>query len=150
MWVQQWSGWPLRARRLCLICVIIPPRLVANCFNRSLDVLMCVTFSYSLFCGSYFFIDYVLSIQIMISYSGGWMYVINGSHFVPLEGKFLLVTLFSVRITLNVIVRQMPLNVKLLNTWIMLFPTVAKTLSKCLRVWQQVFERWTHRCLADI
>jgi hypothetical protein len=21
---------------------------------------------------------------------------------------------------------------------------------KCLRVWQQVFERWTHRCLADI
>jgi hypothetical protein len=24
------------------------------------------------------------------------------------------------------------------------------TLSKCLRVWQQVFERWTHCCLADI
>jgi hypothetical protein len=28
--------------------------------------------------------------------------------------------------------------------------TSAKTLSKCLRVWPQVFERWTHRCLANI
>ena len=26
---------------------------------------------------------------------------------------------------------------------------VSKTLSKCLRVWQQVFERWTCHCLAD-
>ena len=36
------------------------------------------------------------------------MYVIIGSHFVPLEGKFLLLELAIVRITLNV--RQMPLN----------------------------------------
>ena len=39
------------------------------------------------------------------------MYVIIGSHVVPIEGKFLLVALFIVRITLNVIVCQMPLNV---------------------------------------
>jgi hypothetical protein len=77
------------------------------------------------------------------------MYVIIGSYFVPLEGKFLLIALVIVRITLNVIVRQMPLNrplppindvsivqklVKLSNTSTMLFPPVAKTLSKCLRV----------------
>ena len=36
----------------------------------------------------------------------GRMYVIIGSHFVPLEGKFLLIALIIVRITLNVIVRQ--------------------------------------------
>ena len=40
------------------------------------------------------------------------MYVIIGSHFVPLEGKFLLIALAIVRITLNVIVRQMLLNVR--------------------------------------
>jgi hypothetical protein len=34
------------------------------------------------------------------------------------------------------------LVVKLPNTSTMLFPPVAKTLSKCLRVWQQVFERF--------
>jgi len=39
------------------------------------------------------------------------MYVIIGSHCVPLEGKILLIALVIVRITLNVIVRQMPLNV---------------------------------------
>jgi hypothetical protein len=39
------------------------------------------------------------------------MYVIIGSHFVALEGKFLLTALVIVRITLNVIVHQMPLNV---------------------------------------
>jgi len=38
------------------------------------------------------------------------MYVIIGSHFVALEGKSLLIALVIVRITLNVIVRQMPLN----------------------------------------
>jgi hypothetical protein len=38
------------------------------------------------------------------------MYVIIGIHFVPLEGKFLLIALVIVRITLNVIVHQMPLN----------------------------------------
>ena len=32
------------------------------------------------------------------------------------------------------------------NTSTMLFPPVAKTLLKCLRI----FEQWTHRCLADI
>jgi hypothetical protein len=40
------------------------------------------------------------------------MYVIIGSHFVPLEGMFLLIALVIVRIALNVIVRQMPLNVR--------------------------------------
>jgi hypothetical protein len=40
------------------------------------------------------------------------MYVIIGIHFVPLEGKFLLIALVIVRITLNVIVHQMPLNVR--------------------------------------
>ena len=44
-------------------------------------------------------------------YTGG-MYVIIGSHCVPLEGKFLLIALVIVRITLHVIVRQMPLNVR--------------------------------------
>ena len=41
------------------------------------------------------------------------MYVIIRRHFVPLKGKFLLihVALVIVRITLNVIVRQMPLDV---------------------------------------
>jgi len=39
------------------------------------------------------------------------MYVIIGSHFVPLEGKFLLIAVVIVRITLNAMVRQMPLNV---------------------------------------
>ena len=39
------------------------------------------------------------------------MYVIIGNYFVPPEGKFLLTALVIVRITLNVIVRQMPLNV---------------------------------------
>jgi hypothetical protein len=75
------------------------------------------------------------------------MYVIIGSHCVPLEGKFLFITLVIVRITLDVIVRKMTLNVhqnngvsivqklvKLSNTLTMLFPPVAKTLSKCLRV----------------
>jgi len=38
------------------------------------------------------------------------MYVIIGSHFVPLEGKFLLIVLVIVRIILNVIVRKMSLN----------------------------------------
>jgi len=39
------------------------------------------------------------------------MYVIIGSHFVQLEGKLLFIALVIVRITLNVIVRQMPLTV---------------------------------------
>jgi len=40
------------------------------------------------------------------------MYVIIGSHFVSLEAKFLPIALIIVRITLNVIVHQMPLNVR--------------------------------------
>ena len=36
------------------------------------------------------------------------MYVIVGSHFVPLEGKFSLIALVNVRITLNVIVSNTP------------------------------------------
>jgi hypothetical protein len=39
------------------------------------------------------------------------MYVIIGRHVVAIEGKFLLVALVIVRITSNVIVCQMPLNV---------------------------------------
>ena len=76
------------------------------------------------------------------------MYVIIGSHFVPLEGKFLLIALVIVRITIYVIVHLMPLNVplnngmsiiqklavKLSNTSTMLFPPVVKTFSKRLRV----------------
>ena len=68
-----------------------------------------------------------------------------GSHFVPLEGKVLLIALVIVWITLNVIVCQMPLNVhgvsivqklvaKLSNTSTRMCPPVAKTLFKCLRV----------------
>ena len=76
------------------------------------------------------------------------MYVIIGSHFVPLEGKFLLITLVIVRITLisdsasnapkcllnNDVSIVQKLVVKLSNTSTMLFPPVAKTLLKCLRV----------------
>ena len=65
------------------------------------------------------------------------MYVIIGSHFVPLEGKFLLIALVIVRIILNVmcdikngvsIVQK--LVVKLSNTLTMLFSPVAKTENK--------------------
>jgi hypothetical protein len=40
------------------------------------------------------------------------MYVIIGSHFVPLECEFLLIVIVIVRITLNLIGRQMPLNAR--------------------------------------
>ena len=40
------------------------------------------------------------------------MVVIIGSHFVPLEGKFLLIAYVIARITINVIVLQMSLNVR--------------------------------------
>jgi len=40
------------------------------------------------------------------------MYVTIGSHFMLLIGKFLLIALVIVGITLNVLVRQMPLNVR--------------------------------------
>ena len=40
------------------------------------------------------------------------MYVIVGSHCVPLEGKFLLIALVIVMITLNVIVPQLSQNVR--------------------------------------
>jgi len=50
------------------------------------------------------------------------MYVIIGSHFVPLEGTFLLIALVIVWITLNVIVRQT------------FSQRVEITLSKCLIV----------------
>jgi len=39
------------------------------------------------------------------------MYVKIGCHFVQLEDRFLLIALVIARITLNMIVRQMPLNV---------------------------------------
>jgi hypothetical protein len=75
------------------------------------------------------------------------MYVIIGSHVVPLEGKCLHIALIIVKITLNVIVRQMlikcPLNngmfivqtlVKIANTSTTFSQQVEITLSKCLRV----------------
>jgi hypothetical protein len=76
------------------------------------------------------------------------MYVIIGRHFVPFGCKFLLISLVIVRITLNVIVRQMPLKcplhngmsifqklvVRLSNTSTMISQQVEITLSKCLRV----------------
>jgi hypothetical protein len=40
------------------------------------------------------------------------MHALIGSHFGPLEGKFLLITLVIERITLNAIVGQMSLNVR--------------------------------------
>ena len=65
------------------------------------------------------------------------MYVIIGSHFVPIEGKFLLIELVIVRITLNVICDikngvsiVQKLVVKLSNTLTMLFSPVAKTENK--------------------
>jgi hypothetical protein len=42
------------------------------------------------------------------------MYVIIGSHFVPLEGRFLLIALVIVRITLNVSASTVP---KCLHHW---------------------------------
>jgi hypothetical protein len=45
------------------------------------------------------------------------MYVIIRSHVFQLEGKFLLIVLFIARIILNVIVRQMPLNVNVRYNW---------------------------------
>ena len=42
------------------------------------------------------------------------------------------------------------LVVKLTNTSTMLFSSVAKTLSKCIWVWQQVFLTMDTRCLAEI
>jgi hypothetical protein len=53
------------------------------------------------------------------------MYVIIGSHFVPLEVKFLLIALVNVRITLNV--RQMPLR---LNNGVSIVQKLVVKLSK--------------------
>jgi hypothetical protein len=36
--------------------------------------------------------------------------LLEGKYFVPLEGKFLLIALVIVRITLNVVVHQMSIN----------------------------------------
>ena len=64
------------------------------------------------------------------------MYVLIGSHFVPLEGKFLLVALVIVKITLNVMcdikngVSIVQKLVKISNTLTMLFSPVAKTENK--------------------
>jgi hypothetical protein len=56
-------------------------------------------------------IRYLFRVSALLFFRG-WMYAIIESHFVPLEGKFLLIALVIVRITLNVIVRQMPLNIR--------------------------------------
>jgi hypothetical protein len=89
---------------------------------------------------------YVSQLHFGSSVTGGWMYVIIGSHFVPLEGKFLLIALVIVRITLNVTVRQMPLNAKQrcvhrsknccqsFEHFDNVFAEEKITLSKCLRV----------------
>jgi hypothetical protein len=55
------------------------------------------------------------------------MYVIIGSHFVPLKRKFLLIALVIVRITLNVIVGQIPLNVRKTTVC----PSIKNLLSNC-------------------
>ena len=91
------------------------------------------------------------------------MYVIIGSHFVPLEGKFLLTALVIVYIDCASNVLKCPLNngvfivqklvAKLSNTSTMLFPPVKKTLSNLVEVFESLttsFERWTRRCLVDI
>jgi hypothetical protein len=65
------------------------------------------------------------------------MYVIMGNHLVLPEGKFILIALVIVRITLNVIVRVsiiQKLVVKLSNTSTTFSQQVKITLSKCLRV----------------
>jgi hypothetical protein len=48
---------------------------------------------------------------MLINVFNATLNVLIGSHFVQLEGKFLLLVLAIVRITLNVIVHQMFLNV---------------------------------------
>jgi hypothetical protein len=61
------------------------------------------------------------------------MSVIIGSHFVPLEGKFLLIALVIVRITLNVmcdIKNGVSIVQKLVVKLSMLFSPVAKTENK--------------------
>ena len=60
---------------------------------------------------------------------GERMYIIIGSHFVPLEGKFLLITLVIVRMALNVIVRQV--SAKRVS---IVQKLVVKLSNKCLRV----------------
>jgi len=71
------------------------------CFNTSL-----ICYNIVLLCYSRWTICYTRSQR------GEWMYVIIGNHFVQLERKFLLIALDIVRITLNVIVSQIPLNVR--------------------------------------
>jgi len=64
------------------------------------------------------------------------MYIIIGSHFVSLEGKFLLIALVIVKLVF-----------KLSNTSTTFSQQVEITLLKCLTT---SFWRWTHRCLLDI
>ena len=85
------------------------------------------------------------------------MYVIIGSHFVPLEAKFLLIALVIVRITLNVIVCQNApkslLNnsvsivqkfvVKLLNTTTTFSHQVEITVEVLESLTTSFFELWT-------
>jgi hypothetical protein len=68
----------------------------------------------------------------------GWMYAIIGSHFVSLEGKFLLIALYIVRITLNVIVRQIPLRVRKTTVC----PSFKNLLSNSKTLRQRFRNRW--------
>ena len=74
------------------------------------------------------------------------MYVIIGSYFVPLERKFLLIALVIVRITLNVIVRQMPLN-RPLNNGVSIVQKLVVKLSNTSTTFSQQVEITSSKCL---
>jgi hypothetical protein len=76
---------------------------------------------------------------------GGWMYVIIGRHFVPFECKFLLISEVIVRITLNVIVRQMPLNVRCVHRskTCQTLKNFDNIISTCCEIVVEVFESLT-------
>jgi hypothetical protein len=83
---------------------------------------------------------YIISIvnYDIIQYYMWWMYVIIGRHFVPLKGRFLLLALVIVRITLNVIVRQMPLNFRSTT----LCPLFKNLLANSQKLRQRFRNRW--------
>jgi hypothetical protein len=70
--------------------------------------------------------------------TGLWMYVIIGSHFVPLEGKFFLISLVIVRITINVRVRQNVPKCPLNNDVYIVLTLVVKLSNTSTTFWQQV------------
>ena len=84
--------------------------------------------------------------DILFNLFRGWMYVIIGSHFVQLESIFFTYSIIYCK--MNVIVCQIPLingvsivqklATKLPNMSTTFSQAVDITLSKCIRVWQQV------------